>query len=66
MKIRLNGRERDVADQVTIERLLAELDLNAHAIAVELNKDVVRRGAYADRRLNPGDEIEIVTLVGGG
>ena len=35
-------------------------------IAVERNREVVRRAEYAACVLQPGDEVEIVRLVGGG
>ena len=66
MKIRLNGQPREVRDAITVDGLVAELGLNRAVIAVELNREVVRRAVYPDRSLGPDDEVEIVTLVGGG
>jgi thiamine biosynthesis protein ThiS len=66
MKIRINGSVREIAEPATVERLVADLRLHRAVIAVELNREVVRRGDYAARTLEPGDEVEIVTLVGGG
>jgi thiamine biosynthesis protein ThiS len=66
VKIRLNGALREVGESTTVDGLVAELGLNRAVIAVELNREVVRRAAYASRSLRPGDEVEIVTLVGGG
>ena len=34
--------------------------------AVEVNKRLIRRGAFESTPLNDGDAVEIVTLVGGG
>jgi thiamine biosynthesis protein ThiS len=66
VKIRLNGQPREVDDAITVDGLVAELGLNRAVIAVELNREVVRRAVYPERSLAPGDEVEIVTLVGGG
>jgi thiamine biosynthesis protein ThiS len=66
VKIRLNGAAREVGDGVTLDRLVAELALDGGVIAVEINRAVVKRGSYPRTRLEPGDEVEIVTLVGGG
>jgi sulfur carrier protein len=66
MKIRLNGEVREVGEGATLDALVADLALDRGVIAVELNRAVVRRGSYAERRLAAGDEVEIVTLVGGG
>jgi thiamine biosynthesis protein ThiS len=66
VKIRLNGAAREVGEGVTLDRLVADLALDGSVIAVEINRAVVKRGAYPRTRLEPGDEVEIVTLVGGG
>jgi thiamine biosynthesis protein ThiS len=66
VRIRLNGCHRDVEDAMTVDALVEELDLDRSVIAIELNRAVVSRAAYGSKRLSPGDEIEIVTLVGGG
>jgi sulfur carrier protein len=66
VKIRFNGALRDIEDAITLAALVDELELNEDVIAVELNRAVVKRGTYAEKRLAPLDEIEIVTLVGGG
>ena len=46
--------------------LLAELDLNVRHVAVELNLELVPRAQHADCPLSEGDQLEVVTLVGGG
>jgi len=46
--------------------LLKELEATGQGVAVERNREVVRRAEYAACVLQPGDEIEIVRLVGGG
>jgi thiamine biosynthesis protein ThiS len=66
VKILLNGQPREVADAITVDGLVGALGLNRAVIAVELNREVVRRAVYPERSLAPGDEVEIVTLVGGG
>jgi thiamine biosynthesis protein ThiS len=35
-------------------------------VAVELNRQLVPRAQFAQRMLAEGDELEVVTLVGGG
>jgi thiamine biosynthesis protein ThiS len=66
VRVRLNGVVRDLEDAITLAALVDELDLNHEVIAVELNRAVVKRGGWDATRLSAGDEIEIVTLVGGG
>jgi len=64
--VQLNGESREVRDRATIEDLISELSLQPARIAIELNKDVVRRGKWAETTLAAGDRIEIVHFVGGG
>lgn len=46
--------------------LLAELELDPSQVAVERNRDIVPRAQYAQTTLSDGDQLEIVTFVGGG
>lgn len=66
MNITLNGAVRSLADGTTIAVLLAELELEPRTVAVELNRDIAPRELYSQQVLTDGDELEIVTLVGGG
>ena len=66
MNITLNGAVRSLADGTTISVLLAELELEPRTVAVELNRDIAPRELYSQQVLTDGDELEIVTIVGGG
>ncbi len=66
MEITLNGQRRDVPAPLTVAQLLAHLELKPQFVAVEINRELVTRAAHAERRVAPGDVLEIVTLVGGG
>jgi thiamine biosynthesis protein ThiS len=64
--IQLNGKPHAVPTGTRLAELCAELGLVPEHVAVELNRRVVRRDLRATTVLQPGDEVEIVTLVGGG
>jgi thiazole synthase len=66
LEITLNGRPRDVPAPMTVAQLLAYLGLNPRHVAVELNRALVSRARHDEASLAAGDELEIVTLVGGG
>ena len=51
---------------ISLAALLDELQMAPKQVAVELNLELVPRAALAERRLSPGDRLEVVTLVGGG
>ena len=64
--IRLNGTEKQVKLDSSIADLLTELEINNRYCAVERNMELVPREEHSACRLESGDAIEIVTLVGGG
>jgi len=66
IQISVNGATRELSSGTTLSQLLTELDLNPRFLAVERNLIVVPRTQHADCVLVDGDELEIVTLVGGG
>jgi thiamine biosynthesis protein ThiS len=66
MQIRVNGEPREVADGMTVDHLLTELNIQRRFLAVERNQEIVPREEFANQVLTAGDDLEIVTLVGGG
>jgi thiazole synthase len=66
MEILVNGQKRQLIPQTTIRALLEELEFSPVRVAVEVNRQVVPRAKHAEHLLQQGDEVEVVTLVGGG
>lgn len=66
MKIRVNGEDKEIADGLSIARLLDELQIRAGRVVIELNRDIVSREAHGSTLLQEGDALEIVHFVGGG
>ncbi|MCX7398931.1 MAG: sulfur carrier protein ThiS [Planctomycetales bacterium] len=66
MRIQLNGEPREIPDSWSIADLLADLKIENRYCAVERNRSVVPREQHAACSLLDGDQIEVVTLVGGG
>jgi sulfur carrier protein len=50
----------------TLADLVAALGLERRRVAVAVNRNVVSRRSFAERRLVAGDRIEILEAVGGG
>ncbi|MCC7351033.1 MAG: sulfur carrier protein ThiS [Phycisphaerales bacterium] len=65
MNVKLNGQDRPTADGQSVRALLDELKLSPDRVAIELNRRLLRTDKY-DTALRDGDELEIVTFVGGG
>ena len=66
MIIHVNGERREVPQDLSLSNLIANLELSPERIAVELNREVVRRGNWDSTALKENDRIEIVHFVGGG
>ena len=64
--ISVNGQSREVTPGMTVAALVAELKVPSKFVAVERNRDVVPRARHAETVLADGDQLEVVTLVGGG
>lgn len=66
MRVRVNGEDRELPEGITVDALLARLGLMPERVAVERNRLVVKRATWSETRLSEGDEVEILTFVGGG
>ena len=65
MKITVNGQSREFAEGTTVLALIERHNLSPSKVAVELNRRLIRSEKYSTP-LKEGDEVEIVTFVGGG
>lgn len=66
LKITLNGDSFEVAGPLTVDALLAHLNIDARRVAVEHNLTVLKRATFDSVEVRDGDQIEIVNFVGGG
>ena len=66
MKIIVNGTPRELPRPLSITELLERLEIPPRGVAVEVNLQLVPRGRHAEHLIADGDQLEIVTLVGGG
>ena len=66
MKITINGEIKELEAGVTLDQLLELFSLPSQRVAVELNREVIRRQAWDSTVVRDDDRIEIVHFVGGG
>jgi sulfur carrier protein len=66
MRIHVNDQPTDLPEGATVSALLTQLALPGTRVAVEVNRTLVRRADHATTSLKVGDQVEVVTLVGGG
>ncbi len=66
MQITLNGQPKTIALGTTIARVIDELGFEPRYVGVEVNLQLVPREKHQGHELHDGDQLEVVTLVGGG
>ena len=66
ISITVNGEPVQIDSEMTVEDMLETVEVPPNYLAVEINADVVPREAYAETMVRDGDDVEVVTLVGGG
>ena len=64
--ITVNGRSVQLDETMTVEHMLDRVDVPPNYLAVEVNAEVVPLEAYTTHPIQDGDQVELVTLVGGG
>jgi thiamine biosynthesis protein ThiS len=66
MRVIVNDQPTELPAASTVADLLATLALPGTRVAVEVNRQLVRRLQHGETRQQDGDTVEVVTLVGGG
>ena len=66
IEIVVNGETHRIAPESTVADLIAQLDLPAARLAVELNSEILPRRQWPQQKLQSGDHLEVVHFVGGG
>ena len=66
MHVTLNGAPRDLSDGSTIQDVVKSLGLQEKQVAVEHNRNILKREQWNETAVAEGDHLEIVHFVGGG
>ena len=65
MELFVNGEKTSMLNVATVSDLISALDIRDN-VAVEINREIVSRSAFDNHQLADGDQVEIVTAIGGG
>jgi sulfur carrier protein len=65
-EITLNGEPAAVPAGLTVAALLEHLRVDGSRVAVEVNRQIVKRSERANVMVEPGAVVEVVHFVGGG
>lgn len=66
MKIIVNGKTVEVADNITLAGIIAEKNLDEAKVLASVNKAIVKAGTFSEVTLSDGDEVEFFSFVSGG
>jgi sulfur carrier protein len=66
MTLHINGESRSVPAVSNLLELIAHLGIGQDRVAIELNRQIIRRKDWETTPLRDMDKIEIVQFVGGG
>ena len=62
----VNSIRRDLPDEATVAALLDQMGLQQRRVAIEVNQQLVVKAEWDKLVLHAGDQVEIVSFVGGG
>ncbi|MEX0980065.1 MAG: sulfur carrier protein ThiS [Gemmatimonadota bacterium] len=66
VRVHLNGKERDIPDDLTVGGVLHFLELDPRLVVVEHNREILDRARFDAVKVGEGDRLELVHFVGGG
>jgi len=64
--IKLNGKNKDIQEKLTIQDFLQHNNIDYRGIAIEHNLNIIRPIRFKEVILHEGDSLEILKFVGGG
>ena len=66
ISLTINGKPVELEKPTPLMTYLEQLGVNARAVAVEHNGEIIARTSFTEVTLRDGDRVEIVRMVGGG
>nr|YP_009402708.1 thiamine biosynthesis protein S [Compsopogon caeruleus]ARX96062.1 thiamine biosynthesis protein S [Compsopogon caeruleus] len=64
--IKINGQAFSCLSDISLKNLLEYLDFDLRLIIIEYNSIIISKNKLSSIIIKEGDQIEIVTIVGGG
>ncbi|OWZ82825.1 sulfur carrier protein ThiS [Natranaerobius trueperi] len=66
MKLKINGEIKEVHQSITVNKLLEDLQVKPEGKIIVINQEILQKDNWEEYQLCENDEIEIITMVGGG
>lgn len=66
MNIIMNGQTQNVSGKTSLRDLIAQFTKKPELVIAEVNGAIIPKAEWAATELQPNDQIELVSFVGGG
>ena len=66
IKINLNGRSLSLPIGTTVYKILKKIKAHPNKVAIELNREIIKKKNISKIHLKNRDKLEIVHFIGGG
>lgn len=66
MEILLNGKSHVLDNSSTLKQIIEQFSKNNKHIIAELNGSIIKSKSWQDIKVKNGDQLELVSIVGGG
>ena len=66
IKIKLNGKDQEIKDDMTVSDLLLKWKVRPELVTVEVNETILQKLDYDATTIKEGDNVEFVFYMGGG
>jgi thiamine biosynthesis protein ThiS len=66
IQVHINGESRTVPPSLSLDGLVGFLGFDRDRVAIEYNREIVKRRDWLSVSIQAGDKLEIVQFVGGG
>ena len=66
IKINLNGRSLSIPIGTTVYKVLKKIKAQPNKVAIELNREIIKKKNISKIHLKNRDKLEIVHFIGGG
>jgi sulfur carrier protein len=66
IKITLNGKQKEFDHPLNLTRVIGQCCQNINPVIAEINGRIVKKQAWEQTPVQDGDQVELVSMVGGG
>ena len=66
MEIILNGQPKSFNDNTNLGNIVQQFSSAPHRVVAEVNGEIIKTPQWEEKALSHGDQVELVSIVGGG